>query len=95
MGDGFAMGVSHCKTGTFPRIRSAGAGHIPAPAPLPFAEGLFLSGIVVGQVGRGGLVGRVGLVGLVGFVRFVRQSSYSPLLSLFCNKTQILTSLYN
>ena len=31
------------KRRTFPRIRSAGAGQIPAPAPLPFAEEQLLS----------------------------------------------------
>ena len=61
------------------RIRSAGAGQIPAPAPLPFAEGLFLPGILVGRVGPVGLVGpvrrnnpgkRIGGAGEVGIPRY-------------------------
>ena len=59
------MAALIAKRRTVSRIRSAGAGQIPAPAPLPFAEGLFLSGIVVGRVGLVGLVGRVGRVGKI------------------------------
>ena len=71
------MADAHCKTGGLflasasavdrsDSSDSSDSSDLPrsfSPAPLPFAEGLFLPGIIVGLVGLVGLVGRVGRVG--------------------------------